>query len=265
MCLDSFAMEDALFATPRPNLGLLDARTTLRDFAMVSYDVDPVWLSSLLPSGYGLKPEVVTLADGRRRAFVSAVNFVDRDFRFQLAQVIRASFVQTNYRAYVRRHGERAVWFFGTTLASRLSILPRVLWGMPWHRVEANLHARWQGDRCIEYASSSRGRWGGAELRLVGTGDPISALDGFAAPDQAALVLTHPLTGFFAHRRGGVGRYSVWHERLRPTLGRAIEARFTVFEQLGLVGSAQEPHSVLLQPSTEFVVLLPPTRISRDA
>jgi len=249
-------------SAPRPRLRPLDALTTLRDFALVSYDVDPSRLAALLPAGYGFEPELLTLADGRRRGLVSAVNFRDVDFRFRFAEVVRASFVQTNYRAYIRRNGERAVWFFGTTLASRLSIVPRGLWGMPWHRVSATLESRWDVDFCVEYRSSSDGPWASCLMRLEGTHEKLSGLDGFATVEAAALVVTHPLIGYFSRRRGGVGRYGVWHERLRPTFGRALEARFPVFERLGLTEPGQPPHSVLLQPSTDFMVQLPPTRVA---
>jgi hypothetical protein len=250
------------FATPRPRLGPLDALTTLEHFALITYDVDPDRLAALLPAGYGFEPEVAMMADGRRRAFVSAVNFRDVDFRFAAAPFVKVTFEQTNYRAYVRRNGERAVWFFGTTLASSTAALPRLMWGMPWHRVSATLDATWDGDRCVAYESHSSGSWANATMRLEGSDHRVSMLDGWSTPDEAALVLTHPLVGYFAHDRGsGVGRYRVWHARLNLTVGRAIEARFSAFEERGLIQPSQEPHSVLLQASTDFVVLLPPTRV----
>ena len=81
-------------------------------------------LAASLPRA--LTPEVRTLDDGQRRGFVSAVSFRDVDFRFAIAPALRASFFQTNYRAYVRGpDGRQAVFFFGTTLDSRLVALPR--------------------------------------------------------------------------------------------------------------------------------------------
>lgn len=252
------------FATPRPRLGPLDALTTLEHFALITYDVDPERLASLLPAGYGFEPEIATLSNGQRRAFVSAVNFRDVHFRFAAAPFVKVTCEQTNYRAYVRRNGERAVWFFGTTLASRTVMLPRLVWGMPWHRVSATLNATWDGNRCVAYESRSVGKWANGLMRLEGSAEPVDILDGWSTPAEAALVLTHPLIGYFAHNRGsGVGRYEVWHAPLKLTVGRAIEAHFSAFEERGLVQPGQEPHSVLLQQSTEFVVLLPPTRVPR--
>ncbi len=253
-------MADA-FARPRPRLRGLDATTTLRDFALVTFVVDPARLTTLLPAE--LPPEVRRLDDGREAAFVSAVSFRDIDFRFAIAPLARASFFQTNYRAYVRGpDGRRAVFFFGTTLDSPLVVLPRIMWRMPWHGGRTRIESAWDVDgRCATYSHRSTGSWGAADLELEGTGVPMGRLDGFVDTDDAAVVLTHPLDGFFRRRNGELGRYSVWHERLRPQLGIARAATYAVFQEAGLLSRGAMPHSVLLQRSVEFDVLLPPTRV----
>jgi len=248
------------FARPRPRRRGLDATTTLQDFGLVTFDVDPGRLTAVLPPG--LDPEIRTLDDGRRRGFVSAVSFRDVDFRFELATWLRVSFFQTNYRAYVRGpDGQRAVFFFGTTLDSPLVSLPRRLWGMPWRPGSTTIEAIWDGANvCRAYRHRCTGRWGTADVELVGSNEPLGRLDGFVDTDDAAHVLTHPLDGYFLHPRAWLGRYAVWHERLRPALGIARRARYTVFEDLGLVEPGAAPHSVLLQRATPFDVLLPPRR-----
>lgn len=248
------------FARPRPHVRRLDATTGLEHFAIVTFAVDPAKLTAVLPAG--LAPEVRRLDDGSERGFVSAVSFRDVDFRFAFAPWLRASFFQTNYRAYVRGpDGGRAVFFFGTTLDSRLVSLPRLAWGMPWHGGTTRIEADWSDDgRCVSYRHRCSGRWGAADIELSGTGEPAGRLDGFADADDAAVVLTHPLDGYFMRRDGRLGRYSVWHERLRPQLGIARRAGYAVFEEIGLVGPGATPHSVLLQRSIEFAVLLPPSR-----
>ena len=248
------------FARPRSRLRWLDAATTLQDFALVTFDVDPGRLAGALPAG--LLPEVRTLDDGRQRGFVSAVSFRDVDFRFAVAPWLRVSFFQTNYRTYVRGPDDvPSVFFFGTTLDSPLVGMPRYLWGMPWHPGSTRIEAAWTADGvCSGYRHRCRGRWGGADVELVGSGEPMDRLDGFADKDDAAHIVTHPLDGWFLRPDGRLGRYAVWHDRLRPTLGTARRARYAVFEDLRLVEPGAEPHSVLLQRSIEFDVLLPPHR-----
>jgi hypothetical protein len=245
------------FARPRPRRRWLDATTVLRDVALVTFDVDPAALSAALPES--VVPEVRRLDDGRDRGFVSAVSFRDVDFRFAAAELVRVSFFQTNYRAYVRGpDGRRAVYFFETTLDSRLGALPRRAWGMPWHPGRTRIVAAWEGERCLAYRHRCSGERNRAEVDLVGSAELAGRLDGFADADDAAHVLTHPLDGWFRRPDGRLGRYAVWHARLAARLGTALRARYAVFERLGLVDGTASPHSVLLQPSVEFDVLLPP-------
>jgi hypothetical protein len=248
------------FAQPRSVRHGLDATTTLQDFALVTFDVDPERLTATLPEG--LAPEIRTLDDGRRRGFVSAVSFRDVDFRFSFAEFVRASFFQTNYRAYVRGpDGLASVFFYGTTLDSRLVVLPRHAWQMPWHPGSTRIEATWSTDGiCTDYRHRCTGAWGTADVRLTGSSEPMGRLDGFVDVDDAARVITHPLLGWFLRPDGSLGRYRVWHDRLRPHLGTATKARYSVFEDLGLVEPRATPHSVLLQRATEFDVFLPPTQ-----
>jgi hypothetical protein len=189
------------------------------------------------------------------------VSFRDVDFRFAIAPRLRVSFFQTNYRAYVfGPDGTRAVYFFGTTLDSPLAAFPRHVWWMPWHSGATRIDADWDADgRCISYRHACRDPWGAAIARLEGSTEAAGRLDGFADADDAALVLTHPLDGWFLRPDGRLGRYAVWHDRLALQVGTAHRARYAVFERLGLVAEDQPPHSVLLQRAIEFDVLLPPT------
>jgi hypothetical protein len=248
-----------VLSSPRVRRRWTDAVTTLRHFALVTFDVDPGALAGALPRG--LRPEVRTLDDGRERGFVSAVSFRDIDYRFRGAEIVRVSFGQTNYRAYVfGPDGRRAVHFFETTLDSRLAAIPRRLWGMPWYGGRTTIEAVWEESRCVSYRHVCGGVRNAVDAEYIGTDTPAGRLDGFADADDAAVVLTHPLDGFYRLPSGALGRYSVWHPRLQLTLGTTIRARYEVFERLGLVGAGAVPHSVLLQPSVEFDVHLPPTR-----
>jgi uncharacterized protein YqjF (DUF2071 family) len=244
---------------PRP--GPLAALTTLEDIAIVTYDIDPHALAALLPPW--IEPEVLTLADGRQHALISAVSFRDVDFRFRLLPFARLGMLQTNYRAYVRAGGERAVWFLGSTLTSRSVEVPRRLWSMPWHRVDATLEAAWDGPVCRSWRSTVAGSWGGMDVALSGTPEPMGRLDGMADEAETAMLLTHPLVGYYRRLDGQVAGYRVWHEPMHPTQGSALRARYDVLEDAGLVTPGQAPHSVLMERRSDFIVYLPPTRLDR--
>jgi hypothetical protein len=131
---------------------------------------------------------------------------------------------------------------------------------MPWYGGRTSIDAAWDGGRCLAYRHRCTGARNAVDAAFAGSDEPAGRLDGFADADDAALVITHPLDGWFLRPDGRLGRYSVWHPRLHPTLGSATSARYAVFERLGLVGPGAAPHSVLLQPEVEFDVHLPPTR-----
>lgn len=242
-------------ALARPRRRLRDVTTTLADFAIVSYAVDPARLARHLPAPF--TPETF-LIDSTPRALISAVPFRDLDFRFGFASFLRFAFGQTNYRAYVRRGTERCVWFFGTSLATRWVIIPRHAWKLPWHHARMRFDCAFDGERCTRYTLASRSKWGDADLDLVGTDEPTGCLPGFADAEECALVLTHPLAGYYHRRDRRVGTYSVWHDRLMLRRARVTRARFDVFERADLIDRDQPVHSALVQRETEFVIRLPP-------
>lgn len=232
-----------------------DVTTTLADFAIITFAVDPDRLQRLLPPEFSVQRVVI---DGAERGLVSAVPFRDLDFRFQFAPWLRFAFGQTNYRAYVLFRGEPCVWFFGTSLATPFVLVPQLLWRLPWHYARMRFDTAWQDERCRHYHLHTTARWGRAAVEIEGTDEPAGTLPGFASEAQTALILTHPLQGYFRRRDGRIGSYSVWHERLRLRRGIARRARFELLEELGLIDALSKPHSVLLQEQTEFHVYLPP-------
>lgn len=230
----------------RPAVHRFCAETTLHHFAIVSFLVD-------VPSG--------------RHALVSAVTFLDRDFRFSGLPWLRASFGQTNYRAYVtdRETGEHVVWFFGTCLDSASVVVPRYLWKLPWHRARFVFACDFDANarRYRTFRVTTASRWAPAALELEDLGVSPPALDGFNQPEAGLVLLTHPLRGFFRRRDGALGTYAIWHDRLQPTTGRLVDASYPLFDALGLTAADTPPavHSVLIQPSVDFTIYLPPASL----
>lgn len=216
-------------------------RTVLSPFAILTYEVDRSALRRLIPDRFEVS------------GLVSAVPFIDHDFRW-VGVPGRHRFGQVNYRAYVvdRESGEPSGWFFGTTLGSRLVRIPRLLWQMPWHYAE----------HCYEPTDGLKlqvhGAWGEADVHLERTDDSPRWPSCFGSVEEAQLILTHPLDGYFRRLDGRLATYRVWHELIEPTEARVVQARFSVFEELGLISPAARPISALFCPSIEFWVQVPP-------
>jgi uncharacterized protein YqjF (DUF2071 family) len=244
----------------RPGPGWLAVTTTLRHFAIVTYAIPPERLTPHLPERF--VPEIVRIG-GAPRALVSAVPFLDTRFRSARLWSPGQTMGQTNYRLYVvdTATGAHVAWFFGTTLDSVFVAVPRLLWRMPWRRgcmrFDCELDA---GGAYARYRMSTTSAWAPAELDLEVTSEGASALDGFGDVETGLVVVTHPLVGFFRRHDGHVATYSVWHDRLRLKRARARTSRWGLLDGLGLVPFDEQttPHSVLVQPSTDFTIYLPP-------
>lgn len=239
-----------------PPARLVDARTTLADFAIVSWTVDPAALQAQLAPGF--EPDIRTLDDGSRCALVSAVPFRDLDFHFVGAPWCRVEMAQCNYRAYVLRNGRPCVWFFGTSLSRPWVHVPRLCWRLPWHAARTRFATSWEGDRCLSYAVRTESSWAPLELDMEGTDEPMGRLDGFADAEDCLVRLTHPLDGYYWRTDGRVGTYAIWHAPLTLRRATVRMARVPLYERLGLVAAGQAPHSALLQHRTDFLVRLPP-------
>jgi len=229
------------------------ASSELRDFALISYRVEPERLARALPPGF----EVERFGDF---ALVSAVPFRDTRFHFRWMPLVKVDCGQVNYRAYVRYRGVRGVYFFGTSLDTRWIAWPRLRWQMPWYRDRIRIDARWQGDALAGWAFRADGDWGSGECVLTG-GRALDTLDGFRDRDHVLETLCHPLHGWFSRRLDQhIAGYEVWHPVLEPLVCDVDAARFAVFERADLVSPGAHPHSALVQREIHFDVLTPPRR-----
>lgn len=247
----------------RVDSALTDVVSTLRGFAITTFDVPVDALARILPRQ--LAPETVRLDDGRERALVSAVTFLNTDFYVRYAPFVKLRAPQTNFRAYVRRGEASAVWFFGTTLGSPFVVLPRYLWRLPWaygrHQVAFDFDATGHA-RALRFRATSE--HGEETLDVVGTGERVGRLDGFPDAETTARVLVDPWTGYLRRRDGRYVTYGVDHPPIEGELATASRVRFELFERAGLVGSGQAPHSIVVRDRIRFLVKLPPRRIELD-
>jgi hypothetical protein len=250
-----------------PEVSRRDALATLAHFAIISYAVDPARVRPHVHPRFEIDCFVDSPAGPRTRTLVSIVPFEDQDFRFAAAPWLKFRFGQTNYRTYVidRETGERAVWFFGTTLDSWMVVVPRHLWRLPWHRGRVRFDCEFNAAeaRYTRYRMSTRGKWAPAEIELDDRGEGVCELSGIPDFESGLVTLTHPLLGVYYRRDGKLGSYRIWHDRLRCNVGRCTRARIELFDRLGLVAYAEQctPHSLLIQRETEFAIHLPPNQL----
>lgn len=246
----------------RAPLAPWDVTTQLAHFAIVSYAVPVGRVRPHVHHRFQL--DSFYNERGQEVVWVSMVPFEDLDFAFVALPHWTFRFGQTNYRTYVidRQTGERKVWFFGTSLASPVVAIPRHLWQLPWHygRIHFDCLYDPQQARYLRYRMRTRSTWAEVHLELTDTGQAVTALDGFDDLETALVRLTHPMLGVYYREDGCLGGYHIWHDRLNCTVGHVRSAKIALFDRLGLVPYAEQlqPHSVLIQRTTQFAIYLPP-------
>lgn len=267
MALETWEVARLLAERQIPRAGnTLTIRTRLLHFALINYTLPSERLLPHIPAD---RFDIQTFEiGGQTRGMVSAVPFWDEDFRFaRLAPFLRGSFGQTNYRAYVidRRTGLPGVWFFGTTLGSRVVHAARALWRIPWHfaRYRADFRADTVSAGYDRYRFDIDSNWGAARIDLTSSGRPIGLTPGYGSMAEQALYLTHPVDGFFRRLDGSLGGYSIWHPLMALAEGHPRELWFALYERLGLLSreEQQHPHSIFVCPEVPFEVYLPPRKL----
>lgn len=261
--IEDLRFTPTLLSKPAPRG--LTVETTLQHFAIVTYWVDPLSLRKHLHPRF--EPVCLAVDGSSARALVSVVTFLDRDFRLVACPWIRRSFGQTNYRAYVHDTvtGEHVAWFFGTCLDSLSVAVPRHFWQLPWHRARMAFDCQYDAAaaRYSTFNVTTRSPWAPGQLVLEDSGQAPTQLPGVMNLEAALVLLTHPMRGYFFRRDGALGSYAIWHDRMTPTVGEIREARYPLLERLELVpeGDRGRIHSVLLQPSIDFAIYLPPSKV----
>jgi hypothetical protein len=245
----------------KPTENLLTVASTLLHFSIVSYLVEPTALRKHVPPEYELYTLVI---DGKKWGLVSAVSFVNKNFRFKnLFPFLQSKFGQTNYRVYIKdKKGENSVWFLGTGLGSSLVHLPRLFWKMPWFHARYATHVN-HPETCMPYNMQIKTKHQISQVDLTEDEIPQFTWEGFSSREEALLVLTHPVTGYFKRNDGRVSRYGVWHSRMDVKTARPGNIYFEKFEHWGLLTRADmlRPYSVLITPSIHFQVYLPPRKL----
>jgi hypothetical protein len=241
----------------------LDVNTKLEHFAIISYKVPVEKIEHLIPKPFKLW---TFTENGKKYALVSAVPFKDKDFSFyRISKFIKLSFFQTNFRTYIsdERDGSNSAWFFGTTLGSITSIIPKRLWKMPWAYGKYKFSFKKNKDHYFEYKMSFKSKLGDGNIEVESTRNDMKLLDGFKNIEEQVHILTHPVIGYYPISKEQLGTYEIWHPKIAMKEGKSNNLYFELFEKLGFLNKTEmnNPHSVLITSTIEFDILLPPRKI----
>ena len=184
---------------------------------------------------------------------MSVVTFRDVDFRFRLAPFFRLD-VELNYRTLSGSgtSGGAVPWQHRSH-----PIVPcAVAWKMRGTRAPATIDATWEASRARR-GGPGAGEWGGYDVELAGTSEPVGRLDGFADELEAARAPTHPLAGYY--RRIDVGSLAITYGT-RPCSRHEVArcARDDALERLGLVTSDQRRIRCYWSAAPTSGIYLPP-------
>ena len=247
----------------RKNAGSLDVNTLLKHFIQVNYAIPPERMSPYIPDQF----EIYTIElEDQQKALISVVNFYDTDFHFRrLFPFLKFNYYQTNFRTYLihKETNEHCVWFFGTIFGSGIYRIPKMLWQLPWRYGDYRTKFTFKDSRYHEFQQSFSSGPLNHRIHLTDSGEPMGLLPGFTDLDHQKLILTHPVTGFFARKNGEVSTYSIWHPEMYLTTANATDLYFGLYEDLELLKPNEmlSPHSILVTPAIEYDIHLPPLKV----
>jgi hypothetical protein len=117
--------------------------------------------------------------------------------------------------------------------------------------------------RYSSFEVMTRSGWSPGELAITDSGEAPSEIAGVANLEAGLVLLTHPLRGYFFRHDQALGSYAIWHRRTACRRRQLQAATYPLLQKLDLVeaGDIRGIHSVLLQPSIDFTIYLPPFKV----
>jgi hypothetical protein len=250
----------------RKELSGIDVQTRLKHFALINYAVPKERLLPFIPQDRFILPEFSI--DNKKFCFMSAVPFLDIDFFFpKIFPFFKFSFFQTNFRVYVieKKTGEHSVWFFGTTLGSKVVNFPKYFFKLPWHFAKYKTDINWNQTTNLydTYKIYTESNFCSSEIILQDTALPVDLQKGFQNLEEQFFILTHPIKGYFYRTDNTIGTYSIWHDKINIRLAKSEKLYFSLYENLGILSKEEmnHPHSIFICPEVLFEVHLPPKKL----
>jgi hypothetical protein len=250
----------------RQKRSLLDINTRLEHFAIISYKVPVDRIQHLIPKPFKLW---TFFENEIEYALISAVPFKDKDFSlYRILKFIKFSFYQTNFRTYIvnQNNNTHCAWFFGTTLGSLTSIIPKRIWKMPWEYGQYKTNFTFENNFYANYQIDFKSKHGNGNIRIKSKNKKMILHNGFKSLDEQILILTHPVIGYYNLIDNKIGTYEIWHPKIDLYEGKSEKTYFEIFEKLGFLSKKEmdNPHSILMTNEIEFDILMPPKKMKNS-
>ena len=134
---------------------------------------------------------------------------------------------------------------------------------MPWFYSDYKTIFRLENEIYSEYNIKIKADHADAVIDIVQDANLVFNKLDFESLEEAKLILTHPVTGYFKRSDDKIGRYKIWHPKMEISIGKANNLYFEKFEHLNLLNKDQmkNPYSILLTKEIDFIIDLPPKKI----
>lgn len=226
----------------------------VRDFALITYAVAAERVKTHLPSAYQLD---TFEGAGGEYAFVTTTCFSNEHFR-PVVGFPRQTFDESTYRTYVTHKDRSGVYFFGRYLGTNLAWLSqrpiaRHTYTGDFHVAILNGGGDYASYTCDATSSAGQTRF------ALKADQKVEAKPPFSSGNELVQFLTYRLHGFYTDVIGAQGHMPVTHPRMNPVAGFLTEAKFDLWDELGIVTSEEigDPYSVLVVSEVPFKLHAP--------
>lgn len=229
-----------------------DFKTSLHDFVILTFYVNPEKVSKLIPEGFEL---YTVYFDNKRMGLGSLVSFSEDGLHLCGLPWFKFSFKQIDYRLYIKNKatGEVSILFIKTLSSSWLNFIPRLIWRLPWKSADITLN-----NKNKTYHLISRSFKGEDYFFLTNTYVPVNHLPGFNSLTEGLHILTGLTKGYYRRSRLTIGYYEVWHSPIIPSVGVFVDGELKSLKKY--LDKDLLVHSVLITPKVEFIAYMPPKK-----
>ncbi|HEX2240921.1 MAG TPA: DUF2071 domain-containing protein [Actinomycetota bacterium] len=225
------------------------------NFALITYAVPAARIEAHLPRSYDL--DVFEGPEGRT-AFVSTTCFCNHDFRLAGVGYPRHTFNESTYRTYVTHKGRKGIYFFGRYLGTRRAWASQRPIARHTYTAKFEIATESSGGTYTSYTCHAASDQGETSFALQAIDQPDESPP-FATGYELTQFLTYRLHGFYTDSLGFQGHMPVGHPRMNPVAGKLSAARFTLWNELGVVTDDEvlDPYSVLVIAEVPFTLYAP--------